>query len=79
MAVSSTKIHDTYLTTQLRSIYIDISIVEINAQTDLYLTHPRIQKKHFSLLFFEHQYLAFYNSLTSEMFNTQRKHSDLVN
>ena len=34
---------------------------------------------HFSLLFFEHQYLAYYDSLTSEIFNTQRKHSDLVN
>ena len=43
------------------------------------MTKPRIQKMHFSLLFFEHQYLAYYNSLISEIFNTQRKHSDLVN
>ena len=35
MAVSSTNIHDTYFNTQLRSIYIDISIVEIDAQTDM--------------------------------------------
>ena len=52
LAVSSTNIHDTYLNTQLRSIYIDISIVEIDAQTDKYVTKPRIQKMHFSLLFF---------------------------
>ena len=43
------------------------------------MTKPKIQKMHFSLLFVEHQYLAYYNSLTSEVFNTQRKHSDLVN
>ena len=34
---------------------------------------------HFSLLFFEHQYLAYYDSLTSEIFNTKKKLSDLVN
>ena len=43
------------------------------------MTKPIIQKIHFSLLFFEHQYLAYYDSLTSEIFNTQRKLSDLVN
>ena len=43
------------------------------------MTKPKIQKNHFSLLFFEHQYLAYYDSLTSEIFNTQRKHSELVN
>ena len=43
------------------------------------MTKPEIQKMHFSLLFFEHKYLAYYNSLTSEVFNTQRKHSNLVN
>ena len=50
LAVSSTNIHDTYLNTQLRSIYIDISIVEIDAQTDN-VTRLRIQKLHFSLFF----------------------------
>ena len=44
-----------------------------------YVTKPRIQKIHFSLLFFEHQYLAYYNNLTSEIFSAQRKHSNLVN
>ena len=42
------------------------------------MTKPRIKKMHFSLLFFEHQYLAYYDSLTSEIFKTHRKHSDLV-
>ena len=46
---------------------------------DRYMTKPRIQKMHFSLLLFEHQYLAYYNSLASDMFNAQRKHSDVVN
>ena len=43
------------------------------------VTKPRIQKMHLSLLFFEHLYLAYYKSLASEIFNSQRKHSDLVN
>ena len=38
------------------------------------VTKPRVQKMHFSLLFFEHLYFASYNSLTSEFFNAQRKH-----
>ena len=32
------------------------------------MTKLRIKKKHFSLLFFEHQYLTYYNRLTSEFF-----------
>ena len=43
------------------------------------MTKPRIQKLHFFLLFFEQQYIAYYNSLRSEIFNTQKKTSDLVN
>ena len=43
------------------------------------MTKVIIQKCHFLLLFFEHQYFAYYNSLMSEIFNTQRKHADLVN
>ena len=39
----------------------------------------RISKKHFSLLFFEHGYLTYYNRLTSGIFNTYSQHSDLVN
>ena len=35
LAVSNTNIHDIYLNTQLRSIYIDISIVEIDTWTDM--------------------------------------------
>ena len=35
LVVSSTNIHDTYLNTQLRYVYIDISIIEIDAQTDM--------------------------------------------
>ena len=79
LAVSSTNIHYSYSNTQLRPIYIDISIVEINICMDRNVTKPRIQKMHFSLLFFEHHCLAYYKSLASEIFNTQRKHSDLVN
>ena len=43
------------------------------------MTKQKIQKLYFSLLFFEHQYLAYYKGLTSKMFKTERKHSDLVN
>ena len=43
------------------------------------MTRPRIQKMHFQLLFFEHQYLAYYNRLTAEMFDTYSQHSYLVN
>ena len=39
---------------------------------------PRIQKMYFSFLFFEHQYLAYYDRLT-EIFDTYSQHSDLVN
>ena len=35
LVVRSTNIHDTYLNTQLRYVYIDISIIEIDAQTDM--------------------------------------------
>ena len=35
LVVSSTNIHDTYLNTQLRYVYINISIIEIDAQTDM--------------------------------------------
>ena len=35
LVVSSTNIHDTYLDTQLRYVYIAISIIEIDAQTDI--------------------------------------------
>ena len=35
LVVSSINIHDTYLDTQLRYVYIDISIIEIDAQTDM--------------------------------------------
>ena len=41
------------------------------------MTKPRIQN--FPLLFFEHQYHAYYNRLTTEIFYTDRKHSNLVN
>ena len=40
---------------------------------------PRIQKTHFSLLFFEHRYLPYYNILTSEIFNTYKQHPFPVN
>ena len=45
------------------------------------MTKPRIQKMYFPLLFFEHQYLAYYDRLTSIIFNrlTIRKQSYLVN
>ena len=43
------------------------------------MTNPRIQKMHFPLLFFEHQYLAYYDRLTAEIFDTYSQHSDLVN
>ena len=39
----------------------------------------RIRKMHFSLLFFEHGYLTYYNRLTSGIFYTYRQYSDLVN
>ena len=45
---------------------------------DIYVTKPRIQKIYFSLFSFEHQYLAYYNNLTPEIFSAQRKHSNLV-
>ena len=35
LAVSNTNAHDTYLNNQLRPIYSDVSIVEIDAQTDM--------------------------------------------
>ena len=38
----------------------------------------RIRKMHFSLLVFEHQYLTYYDRLTSESFYTYSQHSDLV-
>ena len=38
------------------------------------MTKPRIQRLPFSLLFFEREYLSYY-----EGHLTQRKHSDLVN
>ena len=43
------------------------------------MTKPKIQKLHFPLLFFEHQYLAYYDRLTAEIFDTYSQHSDLVN
>ena len=43
------------------------------------MTKPRIQKMYFSLLFFENQYHAYYDRLTTEIFDTYRKHSNLVN
>ena len=39
----------------------------------------RTRKMHFLLLFFEHQYLTYNNRLTSEVFYTYSRHSDLVN
>ena len=39
----------------------------------------RIRKMHFSLLFYEHRYLTYYNRLTSGIFCTYNQHSDLVN
>ena len=35
LAVSSVNIHDIYLNTQLRTLYIDINIVEIYAGSDM--------------------------------------------
>ena len=35
LVVSSTNIHGTHLNTQLRYVYIDISIIEIDALTDM--------------------------------------------
>ena len=43
------------------------------------MTKPKLQKLHFLLLFFEHQYLAYYDRLTAEIFDTYSQHSDLVN
>ena len=43
------------------------------------MTKPKIQKIHFPLLFFEHQFLAYYDRLTNETFDTYSQHSDLVN
>ena len=43
------------------------------------MTKPKIQKIHFPLLLFEHQYLAYYDNLTDETFNTYSQHSSLVN
>ena len=43
------------------------------------MTKRKIPKLYFSLLFFEHQYLAYYKGLISKMFKTERKHLDLVN
>ena len=34
---------------------------------------------HFPLLFFEHQYLAYYDRLTAETLDTYSQHPDLVN
>ena len=44
-------------------------------------THHEVQntKMPFSLLFFGHQYLAYYNRLTSEVFKINSKLSYLVN
>ena len=39
----------------------------------------RIRKMHFSLLFFEHGFLTYYNRSTSGIFSTYSQHSDLVN
>ena len=75
-ATSSTDIQYMYSNTRLRPIYIDIGIVKIDAWT--YVTKPRIQKKYFSHLFIKHLYLAYYKSLASDIFNTHRKHSGLV-
>ena len=43
------------------------------------MTKPKIQKLHFPLLYFEHQYLAYYDRLTVDIFDTYSQHSDLVN
>ena len=43
------------------------------------MTKPRTQKIHFLLLFFEHQYLAYYDRFTADIFDTYSQHSDLVN
>ena len=45
----------------------------------MHVTKLRIQKMHFPLLFFEHQYLASYDRLTADIFDTYSQHSDLVN
>ena len=50
LAVSSTNMHDIYSNTQLRTIYIDINIVDMD----------KGKAKYFSLLFIEHQYNAYY-------------------
>ena len=39
----------------------------------------KYKKIHFPLLSFEHQYLAYYDRLTDETFDTYSQHSDLVN
>ena len=43
------------------------------------MTKAKIQKLHFPLLFFEHQYLAYYDRLTVDILDTYSQHSDLVN
>ena len=45
----------------------------------MHVTKPRKQKMHFPLLFFEHQYLAYYDRLTVDIFSTYSQHSNLVN
>ena len=67
-----------YSNTQLRTIYIDINIVDIEKGKAI-MMKLRIRKMHFSLLFFEHGYLIYYNRLTSGIFYTYRQYSDLVN
>ena len=77
LAVSSINMHDTYLDTQLIVTCIDIIIIK-KIKENTYDWAENTKKMHFPLLFFEHQYLAYYNRLTSEIFNTYSQHSHLV-
>ena len=70
--------HDTSLNTQLIITYIDINIIKKIKGNTCDKAEKKIQKMHFSLLFFEHQYIPHYNRLIAEIFDTYSQHSDLV-
>ena len=61
LAVGSVNIHDIYLNTQLRTIYIDISIVEIYAGSDMLPSHE------FKNTIFHYYFLNINISLTIEV------------
>ena len=63
LAVRSINLHETYLNTQLGSIYNDINII-IKIERKTCDIAEYIQKLHFPLLCFEHRYLPYYNILT---------------